>query len=183
MTHCHLDDVDHGEGESFKIGASLRLWGSLRAGALLLNIRRRDVPVPCDVCIPDERTVVLDYRFAVTAVVTGSFSLERAGGKFFLVSIGGILLGLVVGWLAEQFHKRVDDALIEITVSLLTPFVAFLSAQRLDVSGVLAVVTSGLYLVCRIPELLNFDSRLQSGQVWGMVEFLLNGFVFILIGL
>ena len=90
---------------------------------------------------------------------------------------------MAVGWLAEQFHKRVDDAPIEITVSLLTPFVAYLAAERLGVSGVLAVVTAGLYLGWRIPEITSFRTRLQGGPVWEMVEFLLNGFVFILIGL
>src|SRR6185436_1262986 len=82
-----------------------------------------------------------------------------------------------------QFHKRVDDAPIEITVSLLTPFVAYLSAERIGVSGVLAVVTAGLHLGRRMPELLTFKTRLRGGPVWEMVEFLLNGFVFILIGL
>ena len=76
-----------------------------------------------------------------------------------------------------------DDAPIEITVSLLTPFVAYLLAERLGVSGVLAVVTAGFYLGMRMPELLTFKTRLQGGPVWEMVEFLLNGFVFILIGL
>jgi CPA1 family monovalent cation:H+ antiporter len=77
----------------------------------------------------------------------------------------------------------VDDAPIEITVSLLTPFVAYLSAERLGVSGVLAVVTAGLFLGWRMPELLSFRTRLRAGPVWEMVAFLLNGFVFILIGL
>src|SRR5205823_9997095 len=95
----------------------------------------------------------------------------------------GILLGLAIGWLAERFHKRVDDAPIEITVSLLTPFAAYLPAERLGVSGVLAVVTAGLYLGWRTPEITNFRTRLQGGPVWEMVEFLLTGFVFILIGL
>src|SRR5207247_3344601 len=107
----------------------------------------------------------------------------HASGQFFIVGIGGILIGLAVGWLAEQFHQRVDDAPIEITVSLLTPFVAYLAAERLGVSGVLAVVTAGLYLGWRLPELLTFKTRLQGGPVWGMVEFLLTSFVFILIRL
>ena len=76
-----------------------------------------------------------------------------------------------------------EDAPIEITVSLLTPFAAYLAAERLGVSGVLAVVTAGLYLGRRMPELLTFKTRLQGGPVWEMVEFLLNGFVFLLIGL
>ncbi|MCX6847984.1 MAG: cation:proton antiporter [Verrucomicrobia bacterium] len=117
------------------------------------------------------------------AVITGSFSLPQAGGHFVIMSLGGIAIGLLVGWLAEQFHKHVDDAPIEVTVSLLTPFVAYLLAEKLDLSGVLAVVIAGLYLGWRMPELLNFKTRLQGGPVWEMVEFLLNGFVFILIGL
>jgi Na+/H+ antiporter len=88
-----------------------------------------------------------------------------------------------VGWLAEQFHRQVDDAPIEITVSLLVPFAAYLLAERLRVSGVLAVVTAGLYLGMRTPELLTYKTRLQAGPVWEMLEFLLNGFVFLLIGL
>jgi CPA1 family monovalent cation:H+ antiporter len=123
------------------------------------------------------------YRFAVAAVVTGSFSVGQASGRFLIVGLGGILVGLAVGWLAAQFHRRVDDAPIEITVSLLTPFVAYLGAERLGVSGVLAVVTAGLFLGWRIPELLTFKTRLQGGPVWEMVQFLLNGFVFLLIGL
>src|SRR5205809_1092427 len=101
----------------------------------------------------------------------------------YFVGLGGIGVGLAVGSLAAQFHKRVDDAPIEITVSLLTPFAAYLAAERLGVSGVLAVVTAGLHLGWRLPQLLTFKTRLQGGPVWEMVEFLLNGFVFILIGL
>jgi len=148
-----------------------------------LKIPRRIVTILEGESLVNDATALVAYRFAVMAVVSGSFSLEHATGKFFVVSIGGVVLGLAVGWLAEQFHKRVDHAPIEITVSLLTPFVAFLAAQRLDVSGVLAVVAAGLHLGRRIPELLNFNTRLQGGPVWEMVEFLLNGFVFILIGL
>src|SRR5207244_12750179 len=108
----------------------------------------------------NDSSALVAYQFSVVAVTTGSFSLARASGQFFVVGIGGILLGLAVGWLAEQFHRRVDDAPIEITVSLLTPFVAYLSAERLEVSGVLAVVTAGLYLGCRIPEITSFRRRI-----------------------
>jgi CPA1 family monovalent cation:H+ antiporter len=169
----------------FVLGAIISPPDAIAATAIAnkLRIPRRIVTILEGESLVNDATALVAYRFAVAAVVTGSFSLKGASAQFFVVSIGGILLGLVVGWLAEQFHKRVDDAPIEITVSLLTPFVAFLSAQRLDVSGVLAVVTAGLYLGWRIPDLLNFDTRLQGEPVWGMLEFLLNGFVFILIGL
>ena len=148
-----------------------------------LRIPRRVVTILEGESLVNDATALVAYRFAVVAVATGSFSLAKAGGQFLLVGLGGILIGIAIGWLAEQFHRRVEDAPIEITVSLLTPFVAYLGAERLHVSGVLAVVTAGLYLGWRLPEILSFQTRLRGGPVWEMVEFLLTGFVFILIGL
>jgi monovalent cation/hydrogen antiporter len=169
----------------FVLGAIISPPDAIAATAIAerLKVPRRIVTILEGESLVNDATTLVAYRFAVAAVLSGSFSLEHAGGQFFIVGIGGILTGLTVGWLAQQFHKRVDDAPIEITVSLLTPFVAYLSAERLGVSGVLAVVTAGLYLGRRMPELLTFKTRLQGGPVWEMVEFLLNGFVFILIGL
>jgi Na+/H+ antiporter len=169
----------------FVLGAIISPPDAVAATAIAnrLKVRRRIVTILEGESLVNDATALVAYRFAVGAVVTGSFSLAQASGQFFIMGLGGILIGLAVGWLAEQFHKRVDDAPIEITVSLLTPFVAYLSAERLGVSGVLAVVTAGLYLGWRMAELLTFKTRLRGGPVWEMVEFLLNGFVFILIGL
>lgn len=169
----------------FVLGAIISPPDAIAASAIAerLKIPRRIVTILEGESLVNDATALVAYRFAVIAVATGSFSLANAGGQFVIVGVGGILLGLGVGWLAQQFHKRVDDAPIEITVSLLTPFVAYLLAERLGVSGVLAVVTAGLYLGRRMPELLTFKTRLQGGPVWEMVEFILNGFVFILIGL
>jgi CPA1 family monovalent cation:H+ antiporter len=169
----------------FVLGAIISPPDAIAATAIAdrLNIPRRIVTILEGESLVNDATALVAYRFAVVAAATGSFSIARASGHFFTVSIGGILIGLVIGWLAEQFHKRVDDPPIEITVSLLTPFTAYLSAERLGISGVLAVVTAGLYLGRRMPEILTFKTRLQGGPVWEMVEFLLNGFVFILIGL
>ncbi len=169
----------------FVLGAIISPPDAIAATAIAerLSVPRRIVTVLEGESLVNDATALVAYRFAVIAVATGSFSLTRAGGEFVVIGVGGILAGLAVGWLATQFHKRVDDAPIEITVSLLTPFVAYLSAEHLGVSGVLAVVTAGLYLGRRMPELLSFRTRLQAGPVWEMVEFLLNGFVFILIGL
>src|SRR2546426_975627 len=120
-------------------------------GGLLLGLIPKLPKVPLRIVtilegesLVNDATALVAYRFAVVAVTTGSFSLARAGGQFFIVGIGGILIGLAVGWLAERFHKRVDDAPIEITVSLLPPFAAYFPAERLGGSRVLAVVTAGL---------------------------------------
>src|SRR2546427_7623260 len=169
----------------FVLGAIISPPDAIAATAIAdrLRVPRRIVTILEGESLVNDATALVAYRFAVAAVVTGSFSLARATGRFFYVGIGGVLLGLAVGWLAEQFHKRVYDAPIEITVTLLTPFAAYLAAERLSVSGVLAVVTAGLYLGRLIPEITNYQTRLQARPVWDMVEFLLNGFVFILIGL
>src|SRR5882757_276977 len=169
----------------FVLGAIISPPDAIAATAIAerLNVPRRIVTILEGESLVNDATALVAYRFAVAAVVTGSFSLAVASVQFFIVGIGGILVGLGVGWLAVWFHKRVDDAPIEITVSLLTPFVAYLSAERLGVSGVLAVVTAGLSLGWRMPELISYRTRLQGGPVWAIVEFLLNGFVFILIGL
>ena len=169
----------------FVLGAIISPPDAIAATAIAerLKVPRRIVTILEGESLVNDATALVAYSFAIAAVKTGSFSLTQAGIQFFIVGIGGILIGLAVGWLAQQFHKRVDDAPIEITVSLLTPFVAYLVADELGVSGVLAVVTAGLYLGRRMPELLTFKTRLQGGPVWEMVEFILNGFVFILIGL
>lgn len=169
----------------FVLGAIISPPDAIAATAVAerLKIPRRIVTILEGESLVNDATALVAYRFAVAAVATGSFSLARAGVDFVIVGAGGILAGLVAGWLAQQFHKRVDDAPIEITFSLLTPFAAYLIAERLGLSGVLSVVTAGLYLGWRTPELLTFKTRLQGGPVWEIVEFLLNGFVFILIGL
>ena len=169
----------------FVLGAIISPPDAIAATAIAqrLSVPRRIVTILEGESLINDATALVAYRFAVAAVMTGSFSLAHAGAQFFIVGIGGIVTGLAVGWLAGKFHKRVDDAPIEITVSLLTPFAAYLLAEHFHVSGVLSVVTAGLYLGRRLPELLTFKTRLQGGPVWEMVEFLLNGFVFILIGL
>ena len=169
----------------FVLGAIVSPPDAIAATAIAdrLRVPRRIVTVLEGESLVNDATALVAYRFAITAVVTGSFSLGHASVKFLVVSLGGIALGLAVGWLAAWFHKRVQDAPIEITVSLLTPFAAYLPAERLGISGVLSVVTAGLYLGWRLPEITDFQTRLDARPVWETVEFILNGLVFILIGL
>jgi CPA1 family monovalent cation:H+ antiporter len=169
----------------FVLGAIVSPPDAIAATAIAdrLRVPRRIVTVLEGESLVNDATALVAYRFAIMAVVTGTFSLGDASLKFFVVCLGGIALGLAVGWLAAWFHKHVEDAPIEITVSLLTPFAAYLPAERLGLSGVLAVVTAGLYLGWRLPEITNFQTRLDARPVWDTVEFILNGLVFILIGL
>src|SRR5256885_2148915 len=137
----HLMDLPLAAG--FVLGEILSPPDAIAAPSMAegLRVPRRIVTILEGESLVNDATALVAYRFAVVAVTTGTFSLARAAGRFFIVGIGGILIGLAVGWLAERFHKRVDDAPIEITVSLLTPFAAYLPAERPGVFRVLAVLT------------------------------------------
>src|ERR1041384_4232995 len=169
----------------FVLGAIISPPDAIAATAIAdrLKLPRRIVTILEGESLVNDATALVAYRFAVAAVATGSFSLAHASAKFLIVGIGGILIGLTVGFVAARIQQRLDDPPIQITISLLTPYTAYFSADRLGVSGVLAVVTAGLYLGWAQPEIINFKMRLRAFPVWETVVFLLNGFIFILIGL
>jgi Na+/H+ antiporter len=169
----------------FVLGAIISPPDAIAAIAVTRHLRvpRRIIAILDGESLVNDATALVAYRFGVAAVVTGTFSLAKVSGQFLVLGIGGILVGLVVGWISARILKPIDDPSIEITISLLTPFAAYLGAEKLGVSGVLAVVTTGLYHGWRIPEITSSRSRLQGGPVWEMIEFLLNGFIFLLIGL
>src|SRR4029077_18979223 len=110
--------------------------------------------------------------------VWGSVSLG-----FCLAAAGGIVVGLVIGWLMHRLQRRASDPLAGNTIPLLTGFAAYLPADALHVSGVLAVVTAGLYISWEDPRIVSAKTRLQTIATWEVVTFLLNGLLFILIGL
>jgi CPA1 family monovalent cation:H+ antiporter len=170
---------------AFILGAIISPPDAVAATAITerLRVPQRIVTIIEGESLVNDATALVAFAFAVDAFNTGSFSLAHAGLRFVIVSLGGVLIGLAVGWIASQVQRRLDDPPVQITISILTPYAAFLGATRLDVSGVLAVVTAGLFLGWRSPEIINSRMRLQAYPVWEMITFLLNGVVFILIGL
>ena len=123
------------------------------------------------------------YRFAVAAVVTGSFSLVEAVPKFLLTGVGGVAIGLVAGRIIREIRARLDDPPTEITISILSGYAAYLPAEELGLSGVIAAVTVGLYMGWHTPQLTTPVMRLQSMAVWEILTFLLNAVLFLLVGL
>ena len=97
--------------------------------------------------------------------------------------VGGIGVGLAVGYLIRQLRKRLDDPPVEIAIALLSGYLGYLPAQALGVSGVLAAVTVGIYMGWHTPELTTVQTRLQGQAVWEIVFLLLNGLLFALVGL
>jgi Na+/H+ antiporter len=131
----------------------------------------------------NDASALIAYRFAVAAAVFGSFALLDAEIAFVYVGLGGIAIGLVVGYLVTEAWRRTGDPTLEIMVSLLAPFAAYLPAEALGVSGVLAAVVSGLIAGRRAARVLSPSARLMGRSVWNIVIFMINGIAFMLIGL
>jgi monovalent cation/hydrogen antiporter len=131
----------------------------------------------------NDSTGLIAYKFAIAAVVTGTFSAADAAGDFVLSAIAGVAIGLAVGWGVAELRKRLDDAPTETAISLLTPYMAYLPAEALGVSAVLAAVSTGLYLGWRSPELVTPSTRIQITGFWELLTFGLNAALFVLIGL
>jgi CPA1 family monovalent cation:H+ antiporter len=123
------------------------------------------------------------YKLAVAAVVSGHFSPGLGIVKFIGVSAGGVAIGLAAGWLSVQTRKRIDEPQIEISISLLTAYLAYLPADRIGASGVLAAVAAGLYTGGRTGLMLSPTSRLRTLGFWDVLTFLLESILFLLIGL
>lgn len=130
----------------------------------------------------NDATALTAFEVAVAAGLGGGFSLAAAGGRFLVAALGGLGVGLLAAWLIRLVRRRIDDPLVDNALSLATPFVAYVPAEELHVSGILAVVAAGLWLGHEAPVLLSSASRLQTRAVWRLVDFLLEGFVFLLIG-
>jgi Na+/H+ antiporter len=149
-----------------------------RAGA-----PRRYVTIVEGESLVNDSTALVAYKFAVAAVATGSFSMAEAGGRFVLNAIVGIAIGIAVGFVIAKLRKTLDDAPTEITISLVTPYFAYLPAEALGVSAVLAAVTAGIYLGWHSPELITPATRIQAFSVWEILVFVLNAVLFVLVGL
>lgn len=136
----------------------------------------------------NDATGLVCFSFAVVAALTGTFSLASAAGQFVLVAFGGILIGLlvawVIGWLNQLLVKRTgEEPAIQIMISLLMPFTAYLLAEHLHVSGILAAVVAGIAMHYeKIAGRMQAATRMQSKAVWDTVQTALNGMIFILLG-
>jgi Na+/H+ antiporter len=131
----------------------------------------------------NDATGLVTLRLAIAAGVTGTFSITHGIGEFFWASLGGVAVGAAAAWLASWLRRRLDDSLIEITITLLTPYAAFLAAEELDVSGVLAAVATGLVVAAYESRSTSATVRLQSRSFWDVLTFLLESTLFVLVGL
>jgi Na+/H+ antiporter len=171
--------------EAFVLGAIVSPTDPIAATAIAqrLGLPRRLVGVIEGESLVNDGTALVAVRYAIAAVVTGSFSLASASGDFLLSVAGGIGIGLAVGFLIRRVRLRLDNPPIEITISVLSGYFAYLPAHAAGVSGVLAAVAAGIYLGWHTLELTSAQTRLQGVAVWEILFFLLNGLLFALVGL
>jgi CPA1 family monovalent cation:H+ antiporter len=170
---------------AFALGAIVSPTDPLAASAIgrRLGVPRRLLTLLEGESLVNDATALVAYRIAVAAAVSGSFVAWQAGLRFVVTAAGGVAVGLLVGWLVAELRRRLDDPVVEIVVSVFTGYAAYLPAELLGVSGVLAAVTTGLYVGWRAPELASASTRLLGFSFWEVLVYLANAVLFILVGL
>jgi Na+/H+ antiporter len=184
VAHALIDGM--GWPAAFALGAIVGPTDPVAATAIArrLGVPRRLVSVLEGESLINDATALVAYNIAVRAA-TGvvAFSLLHAGWDFVWKAAGGIALGLVVGWVIIQIRSRLDDPLIENTIGLLSAYAAYVPAEYLHVSAVLSAVTVGCYVGWQAPRIASPATRLQGFGMWELLQFLMNAFLFVLIGL
>ncbi len=177
--------VGLGWGPAFVLGAVVSPTDPLAATEIAgrLGVPRRIISVVEGESLVNDGTALVAYRYAVLAVVTGTFSLMHASLSFVLSVAGGLAVGLVVGRIVRFVRSRIDNPPVEVTIAFLTGYFAFLPADMLGVSGVIAVVTAGVYVGWYTPELTTPEVRLSGAAFWAILTFLVNALLFVLVGL
>ena len=174
-----------GWAAAFALGAIVAPPDAVAATAVFqrLGVPRRTVTILEGESLLNDATALVAYRFAVAAALTGTFSLVDAGGTFLLASIGGVVLGIAVGHVVSLIVRKVDDEVFSVVITFLAPLGAYLPAEELGLSGVVATVAAGIWVGRHAPMNLSSGVRLSGVAGWQILLFLVNGAVFILIGL
>ena len=170
---------------AFVLGAIVSPPDAVAAMAILtrLNVPRRVVTILEGESLVSDASGLVLYKFAVAAVMTGAFSFLDAGAQFVGVAIGGVIVGVLLGLFFVFIHRYLGDVFIEVLMTLSVPYIAYILAEWLHVSGVLAVVAAGLVRGRYSPEIVSAEMRIIARSVWNLLVFLLTSLVFILIGL
>src|SRR5215204_2648655 len=183
VAHTVVDELPW--SAAFVLGAVVSPTDPIAATSIAsrLGAPRRIVTIVEGESLVNDATALVLYRAAVVAVTTGTFTLWEAGERLIVNAIAGIAIGVGVGYVIRQVRKRMTDPPSEVAISLLTGYLAYLPAEALGVSAVLAAVTAGIYLGWHTPELTNAETRLQGFAFWTILTFIVNATLFTLVGL
>jgi monovalent cation/hydrogen antiporter len=170
---------------AFALGAIVAPPDAIAATSIAqrLNLPRRIVTLLEGESLVNDASALVAYRVAIAAALTGAFSFGATAADFLLASVGGVVVGFIVGWLTVQILRLIDDTPVEVLITFLASFLVYLAAETLHFSGVLAAVVTGIYLGRHGSQVMSSQTRIEGVAVWQIVVFLLNGLVFILIGL
>src|SRR5215510_11685205 len=183
VAHAWVGDMSW--SAAFALGAVVAPTDPIAATSIMrrLGVPRRLVSIIESESLVNDGSALVLFRVAVVAAVSGEFSVWDVSWRFVWGVAGGIGIGLIVGFLVAETRRRVDNPPVEVTLSLMTGYFAFIPAAAVSASGVIAVVTAGVYLGWRTPELTSVQTRLQGEALWNIVAFVLNALVFALVGL
>ncbi|MFZ4861076.1 Na+/H+ antiporter [Sphingobacterium sp. Mn56C] len=170
----------------FLLGGIVSPPDAVSAGAIMKFVKvpkRMSAVLEGESLLNDASSLII-FRFALIAVGTGQFFMGQALGSFAWMIVGGLAVGLAIGWVFMQLHRLItSDANVDIVLTLVAPYLMYILAEELESSGVIAVVSGGLYLSAKRYVFLNSYTRLRGLSVWESLIFVLNGLVFMLIGL
>lgn len=170
---------------AFALGAIVSPPDAVAATAVTSRLRvpRRIVTILEGESLVNDATALVAYNFAVAAVVTSQFSLAFAPLRFLVAAAGGVAVGYGITRVIVAVRGRISDPSIDGVIALLAPYFVYVPAEWLGVSGVLSAVTAGIVMSRRLPTTTSAATRLQLLAVWDVLVFVLNGALFILIGL
>ncbi|MUV03784.1 Na+/H+ antiporter [Flavobacterium rakeshii] len=170
----------------FLLGGIISPPDAVAANSVLkgMSVPKRGLSILEGESLVNDAASLTVFRFALAAVLTGQFVLKEAAIDFFSLAVMGVFVGLVIAHILYLILRYwVKSSSITTPITLIAPYLMYIVAEQLEWSGVLAVVSGGLFLSFRSHDFLNYHTRIQATEVWATVGFLLNGFVFILIGL
>jgi CPA1 family monovalent cation:H+ antiporter len=170
---------------AFTLGAVVSSTDPVAASGVMrrLGVPPKVITIVQDESLVNDATALVVFAAALEALRTGKFSLGHAALDFVFVSAGGVVVGLAAGWLLHRLQHQIEEARVSSVLRLMTPFVVYILAEQVHVSGILAVVVTGLYAGRKAPTDLSSEERLGGAVIWQLVTFIVNGLVFILIGL
>jgi len=184
VAHALIPDFSLALG--FLLGGIISPPDAIAATSILqgLNVPKRSVTILEGESLVNDASSLIVFRFALAAIITGHFHLGDAAKNFALVVFMGILIGVAIALVVYNIHRFFPTTpSIDAAITLITPYIMYISAEHFHFSGVLSVVSGGLFLTYHSSNLFSYESRLNINGFWDTLTFLLNGFVFILIGL
>lgn len=170
----------------FLLGGIISPPDAVAATSVLQSVRipKRIVTILEGESLVNDASSLIVFRFALAAIITGQFDFWTASKSFVMVAGMGIVIGVAIAFAIYYVHRFFPTtASIDAAITLITPYIMYITAEHFHYSGVLAVVSGGLFLTYRSAEMFTYETRLHVAGIWETLIFLVNGFVFILIGL